>query len=67
MGDPGDLGRCERDDDHRGIVAIDDVEVVEVAPGGAQDDDPLNIQRRYPSRKACCMADAWSGAGSKRQ
>ncbi len=36
--DPGDLGGRERDDLDRWVVAIDDVEVVEVAPGGAHDD-----------------------------
>ncbi len=37
--DAGDLRRRDGDDLHRGVVAIDDVEVVEVAPGGPHDHD----------------------------
>ena len=39
LGDSGDLGRREGDHLERGIVAVDDVEVVEVAPGSAHDQD----------------------------
>jgi hypothetical protein len=35
VGDAGDLGGGERDDLGRGIVAVDDVEVVEVLPANA--------------------------------
>ncbi len=37
VGDPGDLRRREGDDLDLGIVAIDDVEVVEVAAPGSHD------------------------------
>ncbi len=36
---PGNLGLGERDHAHLGVLAIDHVEVVEVAPGGAHDQD----------------------------
>ena len=39
VGDAGDLGGREGDDLHGGVVAIDDVEVMEVAPGGPHDHD----------------------------
>jgi hypothetical protein len=37
---PGNLGLGERDHAHLGVVTVDHVEVVEVAAGRAEDDDP---------------------------
>ena len=38
-GDAGDLRGGEGDHPHRGIIAIDHIEIVEIAPGGAEDQD----------------------------
>jgi len=44
--DPGNLGGREGDNLDAGVVAVDDVEVVEVAPGGAHDHDLCAVHGR---------------------
>jgi len=44
--DPGDLGGRERDDLDAWVVSIDDVEVVEVAPRRAHDDNLRAVHGR---------------------
>jgi len=49
-GDAGNLRGRERDDLVRRIVAIDDVEIVEIAPGRAEDHDARGLRRRSHGR-----------------
>ena len=63
--DAGDLGRGERHDLRPGIVPVDDVEVVEVAPGGAHDHDALTVHPRSSSIRSS-MAGSIRGFGPTR-
>lgn len=58
IGDARDLGRREGDDRDTGILAVDDVEVVKIAPCCTHDQDPLLIHRgTEPFRRG------WDGRG----
>ncbi len=63
-GDAGDLGRREGDDLDARVVAVDDVEVVEVAPGGPHDHDlrAVHGSSAPPGRRG----NAGAGAGCAR-
>jgi hypothetical protein len=50
--DVGDLRGREGDDVELGPATVDEVEVMEVPPGGAQDDDASSVHARAPKPPA---------------
>src|SRR2546425_13052650 len=62
--DPGNLRGGERDDAVRGIVPEIDVEIMEVAARGAEDDDPARLRHGLGSRRGCkAFLDFSPGSG----
>ncbi len=51
-GDARNLGRRERNDRRAGIVAVDHVEVVEVAPRGTKDEDTCRVHVLHLDHRA---------------
>jgi hypothetical protein len=63
VGDPRDLGRRERDHLDVRVVAVHHVEVVEVAPSGAHDHDPLHVSSFRASDASGVGVDVQVGTG----